>query len=139
MGSQSAASSLVQSVDPMIADDPFSHGYLCSASSEGFKLRLTTRLRDCLASEKYSVLAMQAESFFNICEADVLPVHHEHLADDEDGTNSRVPSWEFGNFYRLWNCMTLRTTLSFWSYTETTEAKNQRNLTMFRWHSLGSH
>jgi hypothetical protein len=96
MGCQSTVSSLVPSVDPMIPDYPFSHGYLCSASSKGFKLRLTTRLRDCLASEKYSVLATQVENFFNICEADVLPVHHEHLT--EDGTNPHVPSWEFGNF-----------------------------------------
>jgi hypothetical protein len=85
-------------MDPMIAEGPCSRGNLCSESLQGFKLRLSTRLRDCLVSEKYSVLATQAESFFNICEADVLPVHREHLTGDEDATNSYVPSWEFGNF-----------------------------------------
>jgi hypothetical protein len=68
-----------------------------TTDQHGLKLRLTTRFRDLLASEKYTVEASQAEMFFDICEAEVVPVRDEHVA-AEDGAKFRVPSWQISDF-----------------------------------------
>jgi hypothetical protein len=63
----------------------------------GFKLRLTTRFRDLLASENYSVKVPQAGRFFNICEAEVVPVHDAHLT-AEGVAKFCAPSWQIFDF-----------------------------------------
>jgi hypothetical protein len=68
-----------------------------TTDQNGLKLRLTTRFRDLLASEKYTVNASQAEMFFDICEAEVVSVRDEHVA-AEDGAKFRVPSWQISDF-----------------------------------------
>jgi hypothetical protein len=80
-------------VPPTEPTDRSSHGNLDLDSSSGFNLRLTTRLRECLVAEKYSVEAAHVENFFNICEAEVVPAHHEHV--DE------APSWQIDSFEKL--------------------------------------
>jgi hypothetical protein len=75
------------------------HGDFDSVNSQqnGLKLRLTTRFRDLLASEKYSVTVSQAESISKICEAEVVPVRDAHAA-AENGTTFRAPSWQIVSF-----------------------------------------
>jgi hypothetical protein len=77
---------------PSEPTDPDSSS-LTFESSSIFNLRLTTRLRDCLVAEYYSVEVAHVENFFNICEAEVVPVHHERV--DE------APSWQIDSFEKL--------------------------------------
>jgi hypothetical protein len=93
---QRSVSSPLQPTNPSSARN---HGDLSLENSQrnAFKLRLTTRLRDFLALENYSIEAAQAESFFNMFEAEALPAHHEKMADDE----CCVPSWQICSFESL--------------------------------------
>jgi hypothetical protein len=84
-------------VPPIEPTDPDSgrsgRGDLTSETPNEFNFRLTSRLRECLIAEKYSVEVEHAENFFNICEAEVVPVHHERV--DE------APAWQIDSFEKF--------------------------------------
>jgi hypothetical protein len=84
-------------VPPIEPTDPDSgrsgRGDLTSETPNECNFQLTTRLRECLVAEKYSVEVAQVENFFNICEAEVVPVHHEHV--DE------ALAWQIDSFEKL--------------------------------------
>jgi hypothetical protein len=91
---KSRSSPRVPPTEPTDPDSRLSsHGDLTAETQNGFTFRLSTRLRECLVAEKYSVEAEHVENFFNICEAEVVPFHYESV--DE------VPSWQIDTFEEL--------------------------------------